>query len=101
MSITEEAATILATARSRETLRETARVPIDYRAAQREFVQQKTALTRAVNSGSRDRVLIACQKAVRAWEQPGRAWPDDWSRWQRALDDTFPVFQAPDLNDLR
>jgi len=27
-------------------------------------------------------------------------WPDDWSRWQRALDDVFPVFAAPRIDDL-
>ena len=94
------AAEVLATARAREAARESARVPVDYAAAQREYRAQKAALTRAVNSGDRDKVLLAATKAVRQWNQPGRFWPDDWARWQRALDDVFPVFQAPDLRDL-
>jgi hypothetical protein len=96
-----EAQEILARAREREARREAAYVPIDYAAAAQEFRRQKAALTRAVNSGDRDKVIVACRDAVREWDQPGRAWPDDWSRWQRALDDCFPVFHAPRLEDLR
>jgi hypothetical protein len=91
---------ILARARQREAARAAAHVPIDYTAANREFRRQKAALTRAINSGDRDKVLVACTAAVHEWNQPGRAWPDDWSRWQRALDDVFPVFTAPRLEDL-
>jgi hypothetical protein len=98
--MSENANEILAEARRREAAREAAYVPIDYQAANREFRQQKAALTRAVNSGDRDKVVRACAKAVREWNQPGRAWPDDWSRWQRALDDVFPGFTAPRLEDL-
>lgn len=96
----ETAAEILARARRREAARDAAYVPIDYKAAAKEFRQQKAALTRAINSGDRDKVVLACTKAVREWNQPARAWPDDWSRWQRALDDVFPVFHAPQLGDL-
>jgi hypothetical protein len=95
-----EAANILARARAREEARASAHVPIDYAAANREFRRQKAALTRAVNSGDRNKVILACANAVREWNQPGRAWPDNWSRWQRALDDCFPVFQGPRLEDL-
>jgi hypothetical protein len=28
-------------------------------------------------------------------------WPDDWSRWQRALDDVLPLDQMVSLDDLR
>ena len=45
-------------------------------------------------------VLNACRDAVAEWDEIG-AWPDDWSRWQRALDDAYPLFQAPRLEDLR
>lgn len=96
-----EADDILARARAREDAREAAHVPIDYTAANKEFRRQKAALTRAINSGDRDKVLIACTNAVREWNQPGRAWPDNWSRWQRALDDVFPMFSGPRLEDLR
>lgn len=96
-----EADSILATARAREAARQAAYVPIDYEAAAREFRKQKGALTRAVKKGQ-GAVLLACRNAVREWNQPRRAWPDDWSRWQRALDDAFPWGgpPAPRLEDL-
>lgn len=78
---------------------------IDYERMQRVRRGQKSALTRAINSGQPVRVLQVCRDAVREWNEIG-AWPDDWSRWQRALDDQYgpssshPVFQAPRLEDL-
>jgi hypothetical protein len=97
-----DATNILAIARAREAARSerNQRAPIDYDRMNREFPRQKAALTRALKSGQRDRVLLTCAATVKAWDEVG-AWPDDWSRWQRALDEVFPVFQAPDLNDLR
>lgn len=97
-----EAQEILARARAREDARaeRNRRQPIDYARMSREFPKQKAALTRALNSGHRDRVVLTCAATVKAWDEIG-AWPDDWSRWQRALDDVFPVFQAPSLEDLR
>lgn len=95
-----DARDILARARQREEARAKAYRPIDYARMNRERRGQKSALTRAVNSGDRDRVILACAKAVKAWDACG-AWPDDWSTWQSALDDVFPVFQAPRLEDLR
>ena len=62
------------------------------------YSAQKAALTRAVRSGDREKVLAACTKAVREWSQS--YWPDGWCRWQRALDDAYPVFAAPQLEDL-
>lgn len=95
-----EADQILARARERENAREAARKPIDYGRMKREFPKQKARLTRAVKSGDRDKVLIACRDVVREWDEIGM-WPDDWARWQRALDDCFPVFHGPQLEDLR
>jgi hypothetical protein len=91
---------ILARARERESAREAAYVPIDYARMNRIGRSQKAALTRARKSGDRDRMIETCAKAVREWDEIG-AWPDNWSTWQRALDDVFPVFQAPELSDLR
>jgi len=34
------------------------------------------------------------------WTASG-AWPDDWSRWQRALDDILPWNRHVALEDLR
>lgn len=80
--------------------REDVRAPVDYAALNAMVRRQRAALTRAVRSGDPDKVVLACRDAVTAWNAPGGMWPDDWSRWQRALDDIFPVFHAPLLEDL-
>jgi hypothetical protein len=97
-----EAHDILARARARELARaeRNRRTPIDYARMNRESRAMKSALTRAINSGQRDRVLLVCAAAVAAWDDIG-AWPDDWNRWQIALDDVFPLWDAPRLEDLR
>ena len=77
---------------------------IDYARAKREGPKLKRRLTLALkkeNEAEREvAVYGACVAAVLAWERWG-AWPDDWSHWQRALDDAYPLFQAPRLEDLR
>ena len=98
--MTTTAQEILASAYAREARRTAAYVPIDYKAAQKEFVQQKAALTRAVNSGDKDKIVLACTAAVRAWNKPGRSWPDAWSNWQRALDDALGYYHSVQLEDL-
>lgn len=75
----------------------------DYAAVNRHHPSQRAALTRAINSGNPEQVQRAVLKAVREW---GAApyngfWPDDWSRWQRALDDSLPWGQRVELDDLR
>lgn len=82
---------------------------INYEAGKRMFPQQKAALTRALQvKDVKERytaVLAACRKAVREWNG---AWPDDWSRWQRAISDvatqytheTGVFINAPRLEDL-
>ena len=75
--------------------------------SRRQYRAQKAALTRAGKVGERGSeerrraVVMACVKALGEWSTWRYGWPDDWSRWQRALDDAFPVFQAPSLEDLR
>lgn len=64
---------------------------IDYERMQRTGRKHKSALARAVNTGDPGRVEAACLAAVLEWEAIG-CWPDDWSRWQRALDDVRPRF---------
>lgn len=51
----------------------------------RKYAQQKAALTRALKTGDTTRVVEECRRVKTEWEETG--WPDDWSRWQRALDD--------------
>ena len=75
-------------------------MPIDYARANAMIRRQRAALTRAVNSRDPAKVILAAQKAVSEWNQPGMAWPDDWSRWQRALDDVLPWNQRILLDDL-
>jgi len=59
-----------------------------------QYKAQKAALTRAVNSGDPEKIERAVQKTVAEWNDGHYAWPDDWSRWQRALDDSRP-WNAP------
>ena len=60
---------------------------------------QKAALTRAVKTRNPERIATVCRAAVREWDAIG-AWPDDWHRWQAALNDALPYWQSIDLRDL-
>ncbi len=77
------------------------------------FTRQKAALTRAVNKSKRladvgetklamEVVETEVIKTVGEWNDGHYAWPDDWARWQRALDDSRP-WNAPyiDITDVR
>ena len=72
---------------------------IDYDRMKREWPKQKAALTRAVKSGSAEKVAGVCIAAVKVWDEVG-AWPDDWSLFQRALRDVFPWNQWVDFDDV-
>lgn len=72
---------------------------IDYDRMKREFPKQKAALTRAVKTGSAEKVAAVCIAAVKVWDEVG-AWPDDWSHFQRALDDVLPWNQRVDFDDV-
>ncbi len=74
-------------------------MPIDYARMQRRFPVQKAALTRAVKSGDPEKVKESCRKTVLEWDEIG-AWPDDWSHWQRALDDALGWRSTLRLEDL-
>lgn len=63
----------------------------------RTYAQQKAGLTRAAKRGY-NAVLAECTRTVQEWNSQEwadahrvrrGAWPDDWARWQRALDDAF------------
>jgi len=56
-----------------------------------EFRKQKARLTRAQNRREPLLVLEAVEKTLNEWD--GKAWPDDWSRWARALDDAYFTFR--------
>lgn len=83
---------------------------IDYERMQKSGPKLKAALTRANRTADNVRyvrVLVACQAAVKEWEAIG-AWPDNWSLWQRTLEDAALVSEranrqhivVPRLEDL-
>jgi hypothetical protein len=72
---------------------------IDYDRMRRTWPKYKAALTRAKKTGDPEKVAAACVAAMNEWDEIG-AWPDDWSLFQRALDDVLPWNQRIDLNDL-
>jgi hypothetical protein len=75
------------------------RNPIDYERSKREHPRLKAMLTRAGKDPVK--VKAACLAALKAWDGWG-AWPDNWSAWQRALDDSMPYpKQAPRLDQLQ
>src|SRR5205807_481747 len=63
---------------------------IDYARMQQVYPKQKATLTRAEKledpGARRDAVVKAAKEAIAEWDKIG-AWPDNWSRWQRAVDD--------------
>jgi hypothetical protein len=91
---------VLARAHRREDQRYAATQPVDYKKLNDMVRRQRAALTRAVNSGDRDRVVLACRDAVNEWNQPGCMWPDEWAHWQCALDSVLPFHQQVSLADL-
>lgn len=62
---------------------------IDYDRMKKVRPRQKVALTRAIKSGDHEKVRAVCIDAVREWDEIG-FWPDDWSGWERALNDSRP-----------
>lgn len=72
---------------------------IDYERMRQEWPKQKRALNRAVKTGDATKVAAVCIDAVRVWDEVG-AWPDDWSAFQRGLDDVLPWNQQADLADV-
>jgi hypothetical protein len=73
---------------------------VDYTALNKLVRRQRAALTRAINSGDSEKVVLAVRDAIREWNQPGAMWPDDWSRWQCALDDALPFHQQVEIGNL-
>lgn len=78
-------------------------MPIDYERAKKNGPRLRAALTRATKQPEDKRyaaVTAACKIAITEWEAWG-AWPDAWSRWQRALDDAAGwQRRAPRLEEL-
>ena len=78
---------------------DTASRRIDYDRMQQVWSKQKRALAAAVRSGDANRIAAVCVDAVQVWDEIG-AWPDDWSHFQRALDDALPWHSQITLTDL-
>ena len=91
---------LLRAARKRAEARCDADVKVDYNALNKMVRRQRSALTRAINSNDIDKLVRTIKSAVDEWDTPGSMWPDDWSRWQRALDDALPFHQQVDICDL-
>ncbi len=72
---------------------------IDYDRMQKVYPKQKAALTRATKTGDPEDVRAACIAAIVEWDEIG-CWPDDWARWQRALDDSLPWHARILMDDL-
>lgn len=62
---------------------------------------QKAGLTRAINTGDPDKLIAEVTRTVQEWDGWRTGWPDDWARWQRALDDALPWYSRIQLEDLR
>lgn len=73
---------------------------IDYARMQKVWPKQKAALTRARKTGDPERVKAVCLAAVKEWDEIG-AWPDDWSHFERVLNDMLPWQQQTSLEELR
>lgn len=54
-------------------------------------------LTRAMNLKDPVKVLTAVEAALDAWE--GKAWPDNWHRWNAALGDAWHDYRWDDNED--
>ncbi len=53
----------------------------------KQFRDAKARLTRAINSGDNARVIAVVDETFAEWDAGNFAWPDDWSRWERARRD--------------
>lgn len=58
-----------------------------------DYRKQVAARKRAEKSGDVSKVAQTTARAVAEWNSPEGYWPDDWSAWQRALDDAMPPGQ--------
>ena len=72
---------------------------IDYDRMNRIMPRQKAALTRAIKTKDAEVIARVCKAAIEEWTEIG-AWPDNWHRWQIALNDALPYYQNIDLRDL-
>lgn len=72
---------------------------IDYERMKREYPRYTRKLDQLVKTGDAVAVAKLCKEVVDFWTEIG-SWPDDWSRWQRALDDVLPWPLQADFTDV-
>jgi len=72
---------------------------IDWDRMNREWPAQKRRLNAALKTGDPVAVANVCIATVKVWDEIG-AWPDNWSMFQRALDDVLPWNQQVNLDDV-
>ena len=60
---------------------------MEYELTQREYVNLKRRLTRVLNEKDSKKIVAECRRAFHIFESKG--FPDDWSKWQRAIDDAI------------
>lgn len=58
-----------------------------------QYANAKRALTRIVNQGDQKAIIDHVDSVFEAWDDGGYAWPDDWTRWQRARDDAVTRYR--------
>lgn len=57
--------------------------------AARTYARQKAALTHAIRSKDYAKVIAECERVIAEWETLPYGWPDDWHRWNIALEDAY------------
>jgi hypothetical protein len=90
---------LLAAARSVADDRQMMARPIDYERMRQLHPRELAALTRARKHGDVGKLAELIARTVLEWDEIG-CWPDDWHKWQCALDDALPFGQQVDLPDL-
>ena len=60
---------------------------MEYKLTQREYVNLKRRLTIVLNEKNSEKIVAECRRAFHIFDSKG--FPDDWSRWQRAMDDAI------------
>jgi hypothetical protein len=64
------------------------------------YQHQRATLAGAVSGGDANRIEQAVLDAVREWTENSGMWPDDWRRWEHALNEVLPPGQQVDLHDV-
>lgn len=72
---------------------------IDYERMNKVLPRQKAELTRVVKTKDPEKIAQVIKRHIAVWNEIG-AWPDEWARWNNALNDALPWNQHIDIGDL-